>query len=89
MIETVIILKNVQDATSVEGAPQKSLLQTLKEIKTVFAVKKDPVLQAILSENAITMTSTIIPLTCQMLLMISHSIWIDAIGCGIIGFIQM
>lgn len=67
----------------------KSLLEQIKEMKNVFTVKKDPVLSAILHENFITMSSTIVPLICQMAMAFTTSHWIDPIGCSMIGVIQM
>ena len=85
----MIIFKNIKDATTQGIESDKSLWEQIKQMKNVFSVKKDPDLSAILHENLITMTSTVVPLVGQLLMTFTASSYIDPIGCTIIGLIQL
>ena len=61
-VETSIILKNMKDAEKIDiDISEKPNLY--KRFINIFS-KKDPLLQALLFENAITFTSTMVPIVC-------------------------
>jgi len=53
-----IVIKNILDATKSEDSHQISAMDRMKRL----FLKKDPLLQVVLYENAITLTSSSIPL---------------------------
>ena len=86
-MESIIIFKNISDV--IELKEKKVGLSVINKLKLIIKAKKNPILLTILSENMITFTSTLIPLTCQFLHMIKPtSIW-GLSGGLVIGLIQM
>ena len=57
IIETAVIFKNVTDTANLHEDRNAGLFKKLSAIQ-----KKDPLLEAILFENLITFTSTMIPM---------------------------
>lgn len=61
-IESVVIYKNIKDVILTKE--KRKDLKFLEKLKLIFQVKKNPVLIAILTENFITFSSTLIPIVC-------------------------
>lgn len=58
-------------------------------LKHIFHMKKDAVLLTILTENAITISSTALPILCQLLYLVHPSVY-WSLGAGfMIGCIQL
>ena len=64
-------------------------LGIISKLKLILKTKKNPILLTILTENMITLSSTMIPLICQILHLIAPtSLW-SIFGGIAIGVIQM
>lgn len=82
-----VIYRNISDVIDLkEGKFGLSFLQKLKHI---FGAKKNPILLTILTENFITFTSNMVPISCQLLFLVSPTTLWGTLGGLAIGFIQM
>lgn len=88
--EAFIIFKNLVDVTSGDkDVKSLTFTEKFKLIKTVFKMKKDPVLSAILHENIITVSSTLIPIIFKQLYKIYPLAYFDPMATSIIACIQL
>ncbi|CAD8088241.1 unnamed protein product [Paramecium primaurelia] len=86
-IETSVVFKNIRDAQAVDSN-NETKTGLFKQFLSVFQ-KKDPVLQAILYENAITLGSTLIPLLSSAFTLIYPTHAFEIVGSLGIGLIQL
>ncbi len=82
-----VIYKNISDVIDLkEGKFGLSFFQKLKHI---VGAKKNPILLTILTENFITFTSNMVPITCQLLFLVTPTTLWGIIGSFAIGIIQV
>jgi len=84
-VEVSIVVKNILDATYDETNKNQPIRDRLKNLFK----KKDPLLQVVLYENAITLTSSSIPLLFSGIHAFHPIPWLDSIGSFMIGAIEM
>ena len=86
-VEMYVIYKNISDV--IELKEGKFGLGPLQKIKMIIHAKKNPILLTILTENFITFTSNMVPISCQVLYFLSPTTLWGTIGGAALGFIQM
>ncbi len=84
-VELSIVFKNILDATHDESNKDQPMASRLKNLFK----KKDPLLQIVLYENAITLTSSSIPLLFSGIDVFYPIPWLDSVGSFMIGGIEM
>lgn len=86
-VETAIIYKNITDVVIYkEKRPKMGFFEGLRHI---IHMKKDAVLLTILTENAITISSTALPILCQLCYLAYPSIYWSLTAGFLIGCIQL
>ncbi|EAR84377.3 cation efflux family protein (macronuclear) [Tetrahymena thermophila SB210] len=88
-VEMNVIYNNIKDALKLEGEEANQQKATILEIFKKLVNKKDPLLQAILYENAITFLSTSVPMICSIANMVYPSKVIEVLGSTIISSISI
>lgn len=87
VIESFVIYKNIDDV--MVHKEKKPRMKFIEKVKHIIKAKKSPVLLIILTENAITISSTALPILSQLCYMVYPSIY-WGLGAGfVIGLIQM